>query len=565
MLPQPRADAMRPVDRALVVASKGWRVFPCNGKAALVPWKRNASSDPRAVRQMWRRHPRANVGIALPEGTIVVDVDDLAAFKATGLVLPDAPGQGTPSGGFHRLFSTNGHSASQTVKATPGIDTRVGGKGYIVAWDPDGLPNTGALPLAPDWVYGERRSRKVAVAFEDPGGAIPATQRNSTLTSLGGSMRDRGMTEEAIYAALKVENDTRCVPPLPDADVRTIAHSVAKYAPGNVPSAIGTTPTEDRTIDGAAFILDIPEHLDPLWGMGNTVAWAKGESLILTGPQGTGKSTLAQQALLHRIGVREGPFLGMEVERDDRPVLYVAADRPPQIQRSFARMVTERDRELLSKRLLVWRGPLPFALDASPAAALADFCQERGVSAAVIDSLKDVVGKVSDDESGLRINQALQEALARGIDLVLIHHQRKASGENKRPMTLDDVHGSAHITRGAGSVLLVWGKPGDTHVELHHLKQPMDDVGPLNLVHDHGAGTTTLAGVGELKVLFQRGITARSYAQQLFGEDKPDRNAIERARRKLEAMPGIERKPGVSGTGGGKPETVYVLPKDEPS
>ena len=39
------------------------------------------------------------------------------------------------------------------------------------------------------------------------------------------------MSEQALLAALRVENATRCQPPLPEDDVARIAHSVARYAP----------------------------------------------------------------------------------------------------------------------------------------------------------------------------------------------------------------------------------------------------------------------------------------------------------------------------------------------
>jgi putative DNA primase/helicase len=55
--------------------------------------------------------------------------------------------------------------------------------------------------------------------------------RNSHLTSLGGTMRRRGMSGAAICAALKEENQQRCSPPLSDEEVGTIAESVARYEP----------------------------------------------------------------------------------------------------------------------------------------------------------------------------------------------------------------------------------------------------------------------------------------------------------------------------------------------
>ena len=44
-------------------------------------------------------------------------------------------------------------------------------------------------------------------------------------------MRRPGMSPEAIEAALLFENATRCEPPLPEAEVRRIARSIAKYEP----------------------------------------------------------------------------------------------------------------------------------------------------------------------------------------------------------------------------------------------------------------------------------------------------------------------------------------------
>lgn len=66
------------------------------------------------------------------------------------------------------------------------------------------------------------------------GEVIPEGQRNGKLTSLAGSMRNRGMSEAAIMAALREENK-RCVPPLPDTEVASIARSVSGYPPAELP------------------------------------------------------------------------------------------------------------------------------------------------------------------------------------------------------------------------------------------------------------------------------------------------------------------------------------------
>ena len=61
--------------------------------------------------------------------------------------------------------------------------------------------------------------------------------RNTTLASLAGTMRRRGMTPDAIEAALLTENSGRCRPPLPEAEVRTVARSVSRYDAAEDPAA----------------------------------------------------------------------------------------------------------------------------------------------------------------------------------------------------------------------------------------------------------------------------------------------------------------------------------------
>jgi putative DNA primase/helicase len=59
-------------------------------------------------------------------------------------------------------------------------------------------------------------------------------ERDTLLTSLAGSMRRRGASEDAILAALREENATRCNPPLDDRQLRKIAKSIASKPPAGI-------------------------------------------------------------------------------------------------------------------------------------------------------------------------------------------------------------------------------------------------------------------------------------------------------------------------------------------
>ena len=293
-----------------------------------------------------------------------------------------------------------------------------------------------------------------------------------------------------------------------------------------------------RLVSGAVFILDQPAEVPAVWGgASGTVAWAKGEPLMIVGPDGVGKTTVGQQIVLGRLGLR-ARVLGMRVEDDARRVLYLAMDRPKQAARSFRRMVADDDRCTLEERLVVWKGPLPFDV-LRDSTALADMATRNEVGTVVIDSLKDVAAKLSDDEVGGRVNIAVQEVIAREVEVLVLHHQRKQQqGASQAPKTIADVYGSRWLTAGMGSIFCLWGDPGDPVVEFSHLKQPLDPIGPWKLLHDHERGETTVLDQIDLLglVTASDGLTAEAAAAVLFGVDAPSRNEVEKARRRLEKL-----------------------------
>jgi hypothetical protein len=229
--------------------------------------------------------------------------------------------------------------------------------------------------------------------------------------------------------------------------------------------ALGVTATSKvrelaaLALTGGAFLKDAEAEIPAVWGNGGTVAWAAGEPLWIVGPPGVGKSTLAQHLVLGRMGVRTGRVLGMPVaECMSGSVLYVAADRPRQVARSLRRMVSQDELGPLNDGWLrVWTGPLPFDV-AKDRDGLADLAAAVEATTVVIDSVKDVTLDLNSDAVGAGVNQALQACVARGIEVVAVHHQRKAQAGNKAPRRLDDVFGSTFLMGGAGSVILLWGR-----------------------------------------------------------------------------------------------------------
>jgi replicative DNA helicase len=295
----------------------------------------------------------------------------------------------------------------------------------------------------------------------------------------------------------------------------------------------------ERVVGGATFLDLKGRAASSVWGTGDRILWSSGEPCYLAGRQGLGKSTLAQQLVLARAGIRPPTFLDLDVVPDPRPVLYYASDRASQVARSLARMVTDEDLPALEERVFVFSGPPTFDVRAEPRILLR-IAERLGVGTVVIDSAKDLAPDLENSETGATFNSAMQHLAEAGIETLVLHHVRKSQGQNKKPRSIDDVFGSTWLTAGAGSVMMLWGEAGDPLVELLHLKQPMEPVGPVRVLHDHQAGVSTLAApdVKALDVLrrARSGLTARDLASQRAEGRDPRPAEVERARRELDRL-----------------------------
>jgi replicative DNA helicase len=294
--------------------------------------------------------------------------------------------------------------------------------------------------------------------------------------------------------------------------------------------------TEDLGIalDGWTFATAASDHVPAVWGAGASVLWPEGEPLMIVGPDGVGKTTLAQQVALCLAGAGDS-LLGFPVREATGRVLYIAADRPQQAARSLRRMISPAHELTLRERLVVWPGPLPFDLANHPE-DFARFVRRLGASVVLLDSLKDVALDLVTDETGSRVNSAIQRAIASEIEVCLLHHPRKEQAVGPKPKKLPDVYGSRWLTAGMGSVVLLWGDAGDPVVELCHLKQPDDWVGPMKILHDSASGRSTVYESADLATVLRnesKGVTVADAARLLFATPNPRRNQIESARRKL--------------------------------
>lgn len=295
------------LDQLLGYARRGWHIFHCHtegvngcscGDAACdSPGKhprsrhgfKDGTTDEHLIRYWFQHYPTCNWGVATgPLSKIfVLDFDPgseqtLAAWdKEYGTDWSKTLCAATPRGGFHAYYVypdlPEGFKIKSTVKSiAPGVDVR-GDGGYVVL-PPSRLHNgsyswLNELPIADaqEWllqkvvvatqlVENENEENDSTKATGDV--SISAGERNSTLASLAGTMRRRGMSSAAISAALQADNLARCSPPLASDEVLGIANSISQYPSEPESPWPDPTPIACSTVD--SFSLDlIPPSLRP--------------------------------------------------------------------------------------------------------------------------------------------------------------------------------------------------------------------------------------------------------------------------------------------------------------
>lgn len=171
----------------LAFADHGNRVFPVRNKRPLVEWTKSATSDAGVINAWWRQYGRPDYGWAIPENTLVIDVDDEQQFRATGLPLPQTAHQPTARGTHHVYQLPPNSPIRQRTHVVPGVDYRIGGKGYVVLYEPRML--LAPIAPAPRWPAEQQEASGASAASDTEihARSIPGRlgTRNEILLALG--------------------------------------------------------------------------------------------------------------------------------------------------------------------------------------------------------------------------------------------------------------------------------------------------------------------------------------------------------------------------------------------
>ncbi|CAE6864602.1 DUF3987 domain-containing protein [Burkholderia sp. R-69980] len=265
------------LDAALAALSMGLcaipaagHTMPSNPKKPFGTWLKYQQQrpSPTDLENLYARHQFTTVGLVcgkISAGLECLDFDTVLGYQAfqhaakTSELAPliariEAGYSEQSPKGVHLLYFCDGVDGSQKLNDELKIETRGEGGFVVIApssfADVDGRKQyqlkSGALASIARISPAERKQLHSfidtlgshAKAAVGPGictlaaGKIAEGGRNNALLSLAGTMRSRGMSPEALAAALHAENKARCEPPLPDNEVGAIVRSVSKYQPG---------------------------------------------------------------------------------------------------------------------------------------------------------------------------------------------------------------------------------------------------------------------------------------------------------------------------------------------
>jgi hypothetical protein len=243
--------------------------FPNKAEGAQGEWKEFQTRRATAaeIEAQHAAHPDLNVGVALGpvSGMVAVDVDDddgdKLLFDLAGGEIPPTWEYSTGKGRRLLFALPDGVSVLNHQFRRPGTEIEIlrfmsaGGQvvlppsrhpnGAVYRWKAGRGPTEIPAAVVPEWMRaakvpdGAERSRPADGELIGEGG------RNSYLTSLAGAMRKRGADEDVIFAALERTNETRFDPPLAEAEVRTVARSVARYRPDEFSGVTFRVPPPD--------------------------------------------------------------------------------------------------------------------------------------------------------------------------------------------------------------------------------------------------------------------------------------------------------------------------------
>jgi len=288
--------------RAVPLIQRNVPVIPLKPRtkiAFLKSWENKATTDRAHIEHWAKEYPDANVASVAkrePGGIWIFEVDKEnfheQVEQQTGQRIPDtfivrsSPGRGhfyfrqTPAS--IAMGNRQGKDADGKEAWSARVDNRyVVGPGSI---HPNGgmyeVLKDAAIVDAPQWlidfcVANDAKTEKASHAELDKEDPIAQGARNETITSILGKARQQNSLQYDALLALARQHNRRCVPQLPDSELKTIAGSIAKYSVKESGAIVFPEPQQATSGIELPNIQVPPYPVFPSWVFGGIPAYDK--------------------------------------------------------------------------------------------------------------------------------------------------------------------------------------------------------------------------------------------------------------------------------------------------
>lgn len=436
-------------------------------KKALVNWQPNQTN--RASREQieqWFKHKEINIGAVTgaASGVVVVDID---TTEPIGRPLPPTVTARTGRGGWHLYYKHPGKHVKTCAGVLPHVDIR--GDGGIIILPPSTHENGNHYEWVvppeqlsdfadlPDWVLEENRPAITATP-NNADEIVPEGKRNDTATRVAGRLLNQLKDEklwELAWDGLREWNQKKCIPPLPESELRATFESVARLEREQRHKKGQNH--EIKTISLAELLnTDFP---NPQWLVDRLIPH---EALtIISGAPATYKTFLTLEIALRVAG---GEKLFGEFQTTQTPVLIVDEENHLRVLQERIELLSEDTKlpiHIASKN--------DFLLTTENVQQLIAYAQNKNAKLVIFDSLVCIHTAEENAASEMRdVMKHLKDITNAGIAVIVIHHHRKRGKDGGNAS--QEMRGSSDILAQVDCHLAVERKGRDASVTITQSK-----------------------------------------------------------------------------------------------